>query len=415
MPVGSTDRVRFRDLPRRAGWSFLISGFASRLPQAMMPLGVVLLLASATGRYGPGGFAVAAWSGGSAVGGPVIGALADRYGHRLVGLTAMVGNVAALVALVAVATGSASLAAVLAAAAVVGVADPQIGALARHRWGQLADRHAGGRDLVGTAFAYESAADEASFVLGPAVVGTLAGAMGPAVALLVAAGLGAAGQCGFALHRTAVPGQRTVRSRSARPPLPWRSIAPLLLTVASVGAVYGSTQTGIAAVLGAHQTPDLAGPVYAALGAGSAAAGLLTTVLPRCFGPQRRLVPFGLMLAVVAAPLGFLTSPGPHAMVCAVTGAAVGPLLISGYTLAEQHARPNRGATVMTVFGTAGTVGVALAASLAGAVADSWSPSVALLIPSTAGLAAVAAGVVYRILARRHPEPGRRAAADLDQ
>ncbi|MCV5626643.1 hypothetical protein OFN31_34005, partial [Escherichia coli] len=75
-------------------------------------------------------------------------------------------------------------------AALAGLAMPQVGPLARVRWRPLT--HGTGheqRRLVDAAFAYEGAADEASFALGPALVGLVAVAISPSGALLVAAGL----------------------------------------------------------------------------------------------------------------------------------------------------------------------------------------------------------------------------------
>lgn len=65
--------VPLRRLPAATGWSFLVAGFAARLPQAMTPMGVLLLLASAaSGGYGLGGLALAGYSAGCAIGGPVL-------------------------------------------------------------------------------------------------------------------------------------------------------------------------------------------------------------------------------------------------------------------------------------------------------------------------------------------------------
>ncbi|MQA77146.1 MAG: hypothetical protein GEV10_01465 [Streptosporangiales bacterium] len=127
-----TARTSLRRLPATAGWSFLVSGFVARLPQAMVPMGMLLLVASAAGSYAAAGLAVAAWSVGCAVGGPAIGVLADRHGHRRVGLVAAAANSLAMAAVVAVTWADLPQAATLAAAAVIGITNPQTGSLARH-------------------------------------------------------------------------------------------------------------------------------------------------------------------------------------------------------------------------------------------------------------------------------------------
>ena len=62
---------------------------------------------------------------------------------------------------------------IFAAAAVTGFAMPQVGPLARVRWRPITRDTGDQRRLVDAAFSYEGAADEASFVLGPALIGVL--------------------------------------------------------------------------------------------------------------------------------------------------------------------------------------------------------------------------------------------------
>jgi hypothetical protein len=119
--------------------------------------------------------------------------VADRVGQRRVVLVqAMIGAVGLLLvvglSLRGVPWGWQAL-----GAAATGLALPQIGPLARVRWRPIATARAeqtgDHRRLIDTAFSYEGAADEASFVLGPALVGAGATLINPAAALVFAAGL----------------------------------------------------------------------------------------------------------------------------------------------------------------------------------------------------------------------------------
>ncbi len=94
---------------------------------------------------------------------------------------------------------------VVASAALAGAAMPQIGPLARVRWRPITreQEHHQPR-LMEAAFSYEGAADEASFVLGPALLGLIVVAGQPRSsrsswrrAILLVFG------CAFALHPTA--------------------------------------------------------------------------------------------------------------------------------------------------------------------------------------------------------------------
>lgn len=391
-----TPRTPLRRLPATAGWSFLVAGFAARLPQAMVPMGTLLLVASATGSYAAAGLAVAAWSAGCAVGGPAIGALADRYGHRAVGLAAATGNSLAMAAVVALTWADLPQATTLATAAAVGITNPQTGSLARHRWALLARDRSDRRGFVGTAMAYEGAADETSFVLGPVLVGVIAALTAPTVPLLAAAALCLAGQVTFALHRTAPAGRITGQDATPGGPLPWRALAPVAVVLAATGTIFGSTQTGLTAVLGEGGDGALTGPVYAALGVTSGVAGLLTTLLPARFRLRGRIVTSAAALAVLLAPLPFASTPVTLALGCALGGLAIAPMMISAYALAERTTPSGRGTTVMTVLATAGTVGVAAGSSVAGRLADTFGGAAALALPSIAALLALTSALATR-------------------
>ena len=77
-----TGRTTFRTLAQATDRSFLALGIAARLPTAMLPLGILLYVADRTGSFASGGLAVAALSIGGGLGGPLVGAAADRFGQR---------------------------------------------------------------------------------------------------------------------------------------------------------------------------------------------------------------------------------------------------------------------------------------------------------------------------------------------
>ena len=190
----------------------------------MLTVGALTLVTAVSGSYAVGGAAAGAVGIGSALGAPVLGALADRLGQRPVLLVAAVFNTVAVIALILAAylvPGGQELAAavpVLAAAFVAGASCPQVGPLARVRWMALSSR--GGRRRqpadLDTALSYESTADELTFVLGPALVGILASLLSPWLPLALAAALTLTLVPAFAVHPThrAVP-RTPARSRAA--------------------------------------------------------------------------------------------------------------------------------------------------------------------------------------------------------
>jgi hypothetical protein len=247
--------------------------------------------------------------------------------------------------------------------------------------------------------AWEGAVDEASFVVGPVLVSTVAGLTAPYVGLVLALVLALVGQTGFALHPSALAGRaRTATTLDApRAALPVAHLAFLLLAMAAVGLVFGSSQTGVAARMAESGHDGLTGPVYALMGVGSAVAGLLTTRLPAGFRLADRIAAGGALL-VVGGLLVAAAGPAPMlGLACLFLGLALAPALVSAYALAERAAPAGWGTTTMTALATANVMGVAAGAAVAGQLVDRVAPGAGLLVVSVAGLLVLAGGLGARV------------------
>jgi MFS family permease len=390
-----TGRTTFRTLAQATDRSFLALGIAARLPTAMLPLGILLYVADRTGSFASGGLAVAALSIGGGLGGPLVGAAADRFGQRPVLLGATLVQVLGIGGFLAL-SGLDALPLTLVLAAMIGLANPQAGAMARSRWAATARQRRDRHSFTATAMAYEGAVDESSFVAGPVLVSTIAAQASPTVGLEQALLVAVVAQGGFGLHHSALPGRSRVAAdhHSASRPLPRLHLAGLLLAMAAIGLVFGSSQTGVAARLDGLGRDELTGPVYALMGVGSAVAGLLTTRLPRSFGLAARIAAGGAGLVVAGLLLAGATAPLALGGACLVAGVALAPSLISSYALAERAAPHGWGTTMMTALSTANVVGVAAGAAVTGQLVDRVSPGAGLLVVSAAGVLVLAGGVV---------------------
>ena len=390
-------RTPLTALVAEADWRFFALGGGARLPTAMLPLGTLLYVAERAGSYATGGLAVAVLSLGGGVGGPLVGLASDRLGQRRVALLATAIQVGALSALLLL--GTSDLALALPLVAVVGVANPQAGAMARSRWGVIGRGRPDRRSFVSTAMAYESAVDESSFVVGPALVGTTAGLLSPTAGLLLTLVLAALTQTGFAVHRSALAGRGGVRRHAerSRGSLPVLHLVCLLAAMGAVGVVFGAVQTGVAARMSLGGTGGLTGPVYAAMGVGSAVTGLLTTRFPRRFGLEARIVAGGAVLLLGGVAAAAAHEPLPLALACLLIGIGVAPALVSSYALAERSAPSAWATTAMTSLATANVVGVAAGAALAGLLVDRVSPGAALLVTCAAGTLVLVSGAVARL------------------
>ncbi|NUP79684.1 MAG: MFS transporter, partial [Nonomuraea sp.] len=388
---------RYRALVQTTGPFFLVTAFFARLPAAMGPLGVVTLVAASTGSFAVAGAVAAAFGLGAAVGGPVVGALADRHGQRLIGATAAVVDAVALTAIVLAVTSGAAPAVVALVAALAGFANPQVGPLVRVRWAALFRDPARSRTLP-TAFSYEGAADELSYMAGPALVGIIALAGPTGLPLIIAAVLLLVAAVPFALHPTAPPVRVAVASHH-RDRLPIGAVSLLVAAMAVIGVLFGATQTGVTAYAEESGLPRAAGLIYAVLGVGSAAAGVATAWLPARWGPIFRYATSAVALAGGAIALAVLgTSLAGVLVAMAVLGVVSAPYLIAVNALASAIGPARRASAVMTLVASGVVAGVAAGAAVAGRLADAHGYSGAFAVPAFATLAGLALAAASRRL-----------------
>lgn len=423
-PVSTTiapSRAPFLPTLGAVGASFVVTGFLGRLPMATLQLAMLVYASDRLGSFGLGGLLVAALGLGGAAGGLVVGPACDRWGQRRTGLTAIAVQASALAGLLLVAMPPAPpLVPMVALAALTGAANPQVGSMARSRWASWARRRQQRHQLVSTAMAYEAAADETSFVVGPLAVSLLMLQVEPSAAMALIGAALVIAQGAFVLHPSArsrvasttdpgaeSEGASTASLGSGVPGLAVRAggvgrrVLPMAVGAAGVGVVFGAVQTGLAAHFDSLGTPAVSGTVYACLGIGSAVAGLLTTRIPATVPLSTRMAVSGLALAAASLLLLGSSSPLLLAAACTAVGLAVAPVLVSAYALVERLSPESALTTAMTLLAVATVVGVSAGAALGGWLAEAYAPGAAFAVASAAGTVAAASGWASRRPERR--------------
>lgn len=251
------------------------------------------------------------------------------------------------------------------------------------------------------AFSYEGAADEASFVLGPAIVGLIAALLNPMAALLVAAVLLGTFATWFAVHPTGALVTPAALTGAGRGRLLTPALLLLAATQLSIGMVFGSVQTGTSVLATQAGEPGLTGLLHALLGVGSVIAGLLVVVLPERFAYPRRLRVFTASMLVLALPLLLVDTLVGLAFALLGLGVAIAPSMITTFTLAERSTPVERLGAAMTILAATTGTGYAVGAALAGQLADlgGHRPALAVSVAATALACALGAGG-YRLLTR---------------
>ena len=400
---------RYARLVQLAGRDFLPIAFAARLPLAMLTVGALTLATAVSGSYVVGGLAAGAVGVGSALGGPLMGHLADRLGQQAVLLVSALAHAVAIALLLVTAHAPAgpdapAVPLLVGASLLVGATCPQVGPLARVRWRGLVG---GNRRELDTALSYESTADELTFVLGPALFGVLASLVAPWSPFVLAAALTLTMVTTFAVHptRLAVPAvSREDRRRAAARPVPVRERVLVLLPVlgmVAMGAFFGAVQNGLNAFGGEFGIQSATGLLYAVLGISSAAAALSVAWWPQRFRPASRwLVSSGAMAAL---SLLFLLPSGIGSMlvVLLLAGLPLGPAMVTIYTIGGDVARPERLGTVMTMLASGVVLGSAVGAASAGLLAETAGHRGAFAAAVGAACAMVLISAVLAVLRRR--------------
>ncbi|MFI9326873.1 MFS transporter [Kitasatospora sp. NPDC052868] len=401
----------FRAVARVTGGRVLLWSLLGRLPNAMCPIGTLLLVTRNTDSVWLGSLVAGALAVGQAVGGPLIGRLADRRGQRTVGLVAAAVNALAILALVGASERDLPLGWQIAAAALIGLSVPLVGPLSRSRWVRLAR---GDGKLTSSMLSLDGIVDEVSFTTGPALVGVLATLASPAAGLLTAAAL--VGVCAtlFALHPTAAPGAgapgagapgagvpgatapgtgapatggRRIRSADRLLTTPY---VLLLAGMALLGACFGSVQVGVTATTDALGQPGATGLLYGFMGFTSAFAGIATAALPARWELPLRLR-VGTVLLFSTSVLLLFSGGGIGLLATAIgcLGVAVAPQMITMFGLVERTVPPTRLGEAMAALVSAIILAQSAGTFLGGWSADHFAPTAPFRITVAAAAAAL--------------------------
>ncbi len=341
----------------------LLAGFAGRLPSAMVPLALLLMVQQQTGSYAMAGLAAATLGVASAVMAPILGRLADRRGPRPVLLAQAAAYPLLLALLIVVVLGGAPDAAVIAASAGAGATTPLVSGTVRALWSRVDPR------VRPTAYALDATATELVFVVGPSLVAALAVLTSPALAIGVAGVLAVAGSLGIATSaatRAYVPSPGTGAGMFSTVRTP--GMPRLLISGAALMLGFGALEVAVPAFAEQIGAPGMSGLLLALWALGSIIGGLwfgarvLSMSLPR----QYRLLLLGVTIGL--APLAWVSSPWALGVLLFLGGTAIAPTLTVQNTLvgsmAPTHATTEAFTWLSTITVGASAIGAAVGGAL---------------------------------------------------
>jgi hypothetical protein len=386
--------ARYRALLALPGarWPVVASA-AGSMPIGMYTFGLVLLVRDATGSFATAGRVAGAFGLANAVGAVAQGRLMDRLGQRRVLRAAAALHLAAVVALVAAATGDAPSWVLFISALAGGGSLPQVPAAMRSLWSALVED----AERRQTAYALVTIVFEVSVVTAPVLVAALAALASPAVAILAAVVLATAGALGFA----ATPASRGWRGEPHEVgwlgPLAAAGVRTLFVVLAGFGTAIGVLQVALPAFADGRGSAEAGGFFLAALSAGSLCGGLVYGAPSWPGAPAARVA--GLVLGVGAgcALVAAAERPVPMALTMLAIGFLLAPTTTACSALLDVVAPPGTVTEGFAVLVMGIVAGTAAGNALGGAIVDAASYRSAAL--AAAAVAAVGAGVA--LAARR--------------
>jgi MFS family permease len=360
-----------------------------RMPQGMSSLAVLLLVRTATGSYAAAGAAVGAGALATAVGGPLLGRLIDRFGRRRVVGPAAAGQACAYVGLALAARVHAPTLLLVLCAAGAGGLVPPIAPVVRTLLRDLYEDHR----VLETAYSLEAIAQEMIWIVGPLATTVIVTLTSPVTAVALLGAIGLSGTLLFLrsplLDRPATHDGGEGRRRSAlgNSDLRW-----LLMPIALMGFALGAVEVGIPALALHDGSRPAAGFLLALWSLGSMAGGIRYSSARWGATLGSR---YALLLAsncLFTAPLLFAGSIALAALFSFVAGLAVAPTFSCVYSVVGHVVIPGseHEAFGWTLSGL--VAGVAVGSALAGAVIGSvgvHGPFVLAVV--AAGLAAAGA------------------------
>jgi MFS family permease len=378
--------------------AFCGAGFVMRMPIAIYPIGLLLLISTRTGHYGFAGLLSGVYVIANGVGNPVLARVVDRYGQSRVLLPASAVHVAALAVVCVLAETHGPQWTLIAPTAVGAFAYLSVGSLVRTRWSTVL----AGRPELTTAYSLESTLDEVIFTVGPLIATVIATQVNPVAGLALGAALVGGGAVWLRGQRATEPPPHPVGAPRNQSAVRYPGMRLMLLAAVGMGGVFASAEVTMVAFCGQRGATGASGVMLASLAFGSGVAGFF-------YGSRTwrssLLHRFRLQAAAFAVlPTLFLAAVNlPLLAVCAfVVGLGIAPMLITAFGLIAEIVPGPALTEGMAWLITGVSIGYGAASAVVGRIADAHGARVAFTVTIGCGvLVGIVAAVLHKTL--NHP------------
>jgi hypothetical protein len=367
-PTRDSFLAGYSDLLRRSEVRRLVSGsMIARLPSAMLPLAILLLVNTRLGSLAAAGLIVGAFSIGRAAASPLVGALIDRLGQFWVLVSGAAAQAILLGGLLLAVQARASVAVTAIVAALAGAATPPIQACLRALWPVVAPGDAA-RDA---AYSFDATSQELIWIFGPLLVSLLLLIAAPGVVVVVCAAIGFAGVTLFVVSPVS-RGWRGSRDskRSRLGALGSRDLRALLVTVVFAGVSWGALTFGVAALAVSLGSSRASGLLLSLVSVGSISGGVLIGARRWNWSTIKRYRALLAATVVCSAPLLLASSIAIAAPMSLIAGFPLAATYASQYILTGRSAQQGTTTEAFTWLSSMFALGISVGYAGAGAASQ---------------------------------------------
>ncbi|CAG9000326.1 MAG: hypothetical protein CENE_02321 [Candidatus Celerinatantimonas neptuna] len=362
----------------------VFASFIVRMPQAMIGIGIITMLAEQRGLYWLAGSVAATFTLANALIGPHVSKFVDRHGQSRVLPVITAFSIVMLLALLMAAYMTVSPPLLFILAALAGTM-PNMPAMIRARWTELFR----GKPQLHTAFSLDTALTELSYIVGPVLAIALSTSVFAEAGPLAAVLLLIIGMTAFLLQRKAEPKVVNRSTESGSSILRISSLRIIFLALLAMGVIGGSIDVAVVAFANAQHWPTAASFILAAYALGSVISGL-------AFGAFRITLPLekqfliGILVTAITAILPIL-SPDVYTMTAMVFVASLSfaPTMVVVMKLGTIIVPPAKLTEGLTWMTTGISIGVALGSAISGRIIDVYGARAGFGVPIAAGLVMV--------------------------
>lgn len=368
---------------------FAAAGFLARLPIAMTTMGIVAMLSQTHGEYWLAGAVSATFALTNAFVSPQISRLVDRFGQSRVLVPTTILAVAAFIALLAATYYRWPTWTLFATAVLAGVM-PSMPAMVRARWTELY------RDTpqLGTAFAFESVADELVYIVGSVLSVGLSVTLFPEAGVLVSTVSLAIGTTLFVVQKATEPRIQPTGRIKGRSAITLRPIQIVSLTLIAVGAIFGTAEVTVIALTESWGSPASASLVLGSYAVGSFVVGIVYGALKLTMPLSRQFLFAVAIVAVATIPLLFVPNVPLLALLLLASGVAISPTFITAFGLIERLVPAAKLTEGMTWAVTGIAIGMAIGSFTSGWVVDRFGAGNGFWVSVAAGGVAVLVALI---------------------